>query len=126
LRRSRALLLPVGPWFDGWGEAVSRSHLLDDADRAEVVTALMELHLRSPTQEGCLRALAGIHRATRGGLSSFGAALPARLRKELGRGRVREAIDVSRDRFEARIESRCRVLVARLTGTERSRRRPSF
>jgi hypothetical protein len=125
LRRSRALLLPVGPWFDGWGEVVGRSGLLDDADRAEVVTALVELHLRSPLQEGCLRALAGIHRATRGGLSSFSTALPARLRKEIGRGRVRDAIDVSRDRFEARIESRCRALVARLSGTERSRRQAS-
>jgi hypothetical protein len=125
LRRSRALLLPVGPWFDGWGEAVGRSESLDDADRAEVVAALVELHLRSPLQEGCLRALAGIHRATRGGLSSFSTALPARLRKEIGRGRVREAIDVSRDRFEARLENRCRVLVARLTGTERSRRQAS-
>ena len=123
LRRSRTLLLPVGPWFDTWGETVCRSELLDDADRAEVIAALVELHLRSPTQEGCLRALAGIHRATRGGLSWHGAALPARLRKELGRGRVREAIDVPRERFEARIESRFHALVGRLMGAERPRRR---
>jgi len=123
LRRSRNLLLPVGPWFDAWGEAVCRSECLDDADRAEVVAALLELHLRSPTQEGCLRALAGIHRATRGGLSGYGAALPARLRKELGRGRVREAIDVPRERFEARIQSRFQALVGRLTAAERPQRR---
>jgi hypothetical protein len=113
LRRGRALLLPVGPWFDEWGETVSRSELLDDADRAEVVAALLELHLRSPAQEGVLRALAGIHRATRGGLASYETALPARLRKEIARGRVREAVDVPRERFEARLESRCRALVAR-------------
>ena len=123
LRRSRALLLPVGPWFDAWGESVGRSEHLDEPDRAEVVTALLELHLRSPAQEGCLRALAGIHRATRGGLSCYATALPARLRKEVGRGRVREAIDVSRQRFEARLESRFRVLVARLTDVQRPRRR---
>ena len=123
LRRSRALLLPVGPWFDAWGENVGRSEHLDEPDRAEVVAALLELHLRSPAQEGCLRALAGIHRATRGGLSYYGTALPARLRKEVGRGRVREAIDVSRQRFEARLESRFRVLIARLTDVQRARRR---
>ena len=100
-----------------------RSELLDDADRAEVVAALVELHLRSPAQEGCLRALAAIHRATRGGLAWYGAALPARLRKELGRGRIREAIDVPRERFEARIESRFRALVARLIGERSSARR---
>jgi hypothetical protein len=125
LRRSRALLLPVGPWFDAWGEAVCRSECLDGPDRAEVVAALVELHLRAPAQEGCLRALAGIHRVTRGGLSSYGAALPARLRKELGRGQIRAAIDVAQARFEARVESRFRVLVARLTGAERSRLRVS-
>jgi hypothetical protein len=102
---------------------VCRSDLLDENERAEVVTALLELHLRSPAQEGCLRALAGMHRATRGGLSWYGSALPARLRKEIGRGRVREAVDVSRERFEARVESRFRVLVARLTNTERPRLR---
>ena len=123
LRRSRALLLPVGPWFDAWGETVCRSDLLEDADRAEVVSALVELHLRSPAQEGCLRALAGIHRETRGGLGWYDSALPARLRKELGRGRIREAIDVPRERFEARIESRCRALVARLTDSSRERLR---
>ncbi|HEY9182419.1 MAG TPA: hypothetical protein VIQ99_04415, partial [Gammaproteobacteria bacterium] len=113
LRRGRALLLPIGPWFDTWGETVARSDLIEDTDRAEVVAALIELHLRSPTQEGCLRALAAIHRETRGGLGWYGAALPARLRKEIGRGRIREAIDVSRERFEARIEGRYRALLAR-------------
>jgi hypothetical protein len=125
LRRSRALLLPVGPWFDAWGETVCRSDLLDDADRAEVVAALVELHLRSPTQEGCLRALAAFHRETRGGLRWYDSALPARLRKEIGRGRIREAIDFSRERFEARIENRCRALLARLTGSATERLRAS-
>ncbi len=125
LRRSRSLLLPVGPWFDAWGETLCRSELLEDADRAEVAAALVELHLRSPAQEGCLRALAAIHRATRGGLGSYSAALPARLRKEIGRGRIREAIDVSRERFEARIEGRYRAALARLAGGARERLRAS-
>jgi hypothetical protein len=109
-------LLPIGPWFDDWGAGVGRSALLDDAERGEVVTALVDLHLRAPQQEGCLRALAGIHRATRGGLPSYAGALPARLRKEIGRGRIREAIDVSQERFEARLESRYRAAIARLAG----------
>jgi len=115
LRRSRELLLPVGPWFDAWGEKVGVSEWLDDGDRAEVVAALVELHLRSPAQEGCLRALAGIHRCTRGGVAAYGPGLPARLRKELGRGRIRDAIDVPRVRFETRIESRYRALLERFS-----------
>jgi len=73
------------------------------------VAALIELHLRSPDQQGCLRALAGIHRATRGGLSSYAGALPARVRKEIARGGIRAAIDLSPEHFEARIEKRFRA-----------------
>jgi hypothetical protein len=113
LRRSRELLLPLGPWFDAWGGTVARTELLDDAERADVIAALIELHLSSPRQEGCLRALAGIHQATRGGLGWFLSALPARLRKEAGRGRIRDSIDVRAEVFEARFEKRFR---ARLEG----------
>jgi hypothetical protein len=69
--------------------------------------------------------LAAFHRETRGGLGWYGGALPARLRKEIGRGRIREAIDVSRERFEARVESRCRALLARLAGSAPQRCRAS-
>ena len=109
LRRGRELLLPVGPWFDDWGEQIGRSALLDDGDRAEVVGALIELHLSSPRQQGCLRALAGIHRTTRGGLSSYVAELPARIRKEALRGQIRDALDVSPEHFGARMEKRLRA-----------------
>ncbi len=109
LRRSRELLLPVGPWFDDWGELIGHSALLDDGDRVEIVSALIELHLSSPRQQGCLRALAGIHRATRGGLPSYVTALPARFRKEALRGRIREALDVSPQHFDARMEKRLRA-----------------
>jgi hypothetical protein len=113
LRRGRDLLLPLGPWFDTWGETIARSTLLDDGERADVVAALVELHLSSPHQTGCLRALAGIHRATRGGLSWYLAGMPARLRKEATRGRVREAVDVLPEHFEARLEKRFRAALAR-------------
>jgi hypothetical protein len=113
LRRGRDLLLPLGPWFDAWGETIARSALLDDGERGDVVAALVELHLSSPRQNGCLRALAGIHRATRGGLGWYLAALPARLRKEVARGGIREAIDVLPQHFEARFEKRFRSALAR-------------
>jgi hypothetical protein len=112
LRRSRDLLLPLGPWFDMWGETIARSALLNDAERAEVVAALIELHLSSQQQDGCLRALAGIHRGTRGGLTSYLPALAARLRKEALRGRIREAIDIDAEHFKARMEKRLRTALA--------------
>jgi hypothetical protein len=113
LRRSRELLLPVGPWFDAWGEALAASPELDGQDRAEVVEALVDLHLRSPEQQGCLRALAGLHRATRGGLRFYEDALAARVRKEIARGRIREAIDLPAEHFEIRVEKRFRAALQR-------------
>ena len=104
LRASRSLLLPIGPWFDAWGEKIATDDALDQKERAEVVASLLELHLASPEQQGCLRAIAGIHRATRGGVELYVEDLPARLRKEAIRGRVREACDVSADHFAAVFE----------------------
>ena len=66
---------------------------------------------------GCLRALAGIHRVTRGGLPAYLRALPARLRKLAVRGRIRDAIDVRAEHFETRVEKRFRAVLARLTAT---------
>jgi len=109
LRASRELLLPIGPWFDAWGETIATSTHLDDRDRAEVLAALLEIHARDPEQEGCLRAIAGMHRATRGGIETFVPDLPARMRKDALRGRVREALDVSVEHFRARIERRYRL-----------------
>lgn len=104
LRTARSMLLPIGPWFDAWGETIARS--LDQGDVAEVVAALVETHLSSPDQQGILRALAGIHRATRGGIELYVPDLPARIRKEATRGRVREALDVTPEHFAAKMERR--------------------
>lgn len=113
LRVHRSLLLPIGPFFDAWGENLAASPHLEDRDRADVVAALLEIHASSPEQQGCLRALAGLHRRTRGGLELFVPDLPARLRKDALRGKVRDALDVTPDHFAARMQRR---LTAMLSG----------
>lgn len=104
LRRAWALLLPMGPWLDGWGERVATCGVLSEEDRAEVVTALLELHRVSPDELGCLRALAGIHRATRGGIERFAHHLPARLRRDVRGGAVRREIEMPATRIDAIME----------------------
>lgn len=108
LRNARALLLPIGPWFDAWGATLATSEHMTDRERIEVIAALLEIHLSSPEQLGCLRALAGVHRATRGGLELYVPDLPARIRKEALRGKVREALDVTLEHFDARMDRRLR------------------
>jgi hypothetical protein len=104
LRRARSLLLPLGPWLDGWGEEIATSALLSDEERAEVVGALLLLHRASPAQLGCLRALAGLHRASPGGLDRYASDLPARLRRDVRGGDVRREIDLPPERLDAILE----------------------
>lgn len=112
LRRARALLLPIGPFFDDWGEAVARSPLLEPEDRAEIVGALLETHLRGEDQQGCLRALAAIHEHAPGGLDRLAPDLPARMRKLVSAGAVREAMKTSKATFEGRYLARAKAIVA--------------
>lgn len=103
LRRSRDLLLPIGPFFDDWGKTIATHASLDDRDRAEVVDALLALHASRETQRGCLRALAGIDAATRGGLPKIVELLPAKTRRALASGPLRDALKTPREAFEARM-----------------------
>jgi hypothetical protein len=108
LRIARDLLLPIGPWLDHWGEHIANSEHLENRDRSEVLAALLEVHARDPSQDGCLRAIAGIHRRLRGGIEVLVADLPARMRKDALRGKVRDALDIDPHRFATRIERRYR------------------
>jgi hypothetical protein len=113
LRISRALLLPIGPFFDDWGATVATSATLrhENDGRASVVAALIESHLQGPTQLGVLRALVGFHDAHSGGLDALIGDVPARLRKHLKGGPVREALGVSRAQFEARMARRAEAII---------------
>ena len=110
LRVSRSLLLPIGPWLDAWGETIATSELLEDTDRAEVLAALLEVHGRDANQEGCLRAISGLHRALRGGIEKLVPDLPARMRKDAVRGKVRDVLDIDADRFAARMDKKVETL----------------
>jgi hypothetical protein len=116
LRRGRDLLLPIGPFFDGWAEHVARSPLLEHDDRVEVVAALLETHLRGTDQQGCLRALASMHQSSPGGLERLAPDLPARMRKLVAQGAVRDAAKTSRATFEGRYLARARAVVASARG----------
>jgi hypothetical protein len=111
LRMGRELLLPIGPFFDGWGETIGRDRRLDSEARGAVLAALIDGHEQDPSQQGYLRAMAGIHRTHGGGLDALAREVPARARKLLAGGPVREALRVDQSRFEARMANRYRAAV---------------
>ncbi len=106
LRRARDLLLPIGPFFDDWGKTIAKSSALEEKERAEIVAALLELHESRPEQRGCLRALAAIQDNTPRGLAAFEHLLPARTRKLISSGPLRDALKTPREVFEARMRKR--------------------
>lgn len=108
LRVSRVLLLPIGPFFDDWGRVVALDAALTDRDRAEVIDALLAIHVSRPAQRGCLRALAGIEAHTRGGLARLADVLPARTRKTLSAGPLRDALKTPTEMFHARMRKLAR------------------
>ncbi len=104
LRRSRDLLLPIGPFFDDWGRTIATHASLGDRERAEVASALLDIHVSRPTQRGCLRALAAIDAHTRGGLAKLATDhLPARTRKLIASGPIRDALKTPKQTFEERM-----------------------
>lgn len=115
LRSDSALLLPIAPFFDAWGETVSRFPGLGDAERAEVVSALVEGCRKIPGQVAYYRALAGLERALPRGLESPDLAqhYPVSVRRELRDAELRRRVAVKRESFEASAAKRARELVTR-------------
>lgn len=121
LRRSRDLLLPIGPFFDSWGELVARHPMLDEKDHAEIILGFVEVLERGPGQQGALRALAGMDRALRGGLDAALAEVPARKRRLPHE--VRDALRVDEARFLARMKNRLEQAIATASPRPESPRR---
>ena len=99
LRRERAFLLPFGPYFDGWGRVIGSSKLLDDAERAEILLALLRVHERRDGELGCLRAIAGIDSVFPGGVEKLARLLPVGQGIALKRPPVRAALRVTEKDF---------------------------
>lgn len=102
LRRSADLLLPVGPFFDGWGEGVARHPDLTLEEKAEIVRALVDGWMRLHAPPGYARALSGLLGAFPGGREKLKRLLPARDMRLLSSGPLKVALDEPRARFEAR------------------------
>ncbi len=112
LRRGRALIAPIGPFFDAWGEAVGASPLLDERDRGEVLAALAHGLELCVDRWGYHRAIAGLHRRSPGGIDRLVPYLPARLRHHAQRGPVRDALRVDAEHFLARMQKAWRAALA--------------
>jgi hypothetical protein len=92
-------LLPFGPYFYAWGQLIGSSKALDDSERAEILSALLNTHLRRTDEHGCLRAIAGMNRVLDGGVEALANLLPQEGRQALLRPPVKSALRVGEKEF---------------------------
>jgi hypothetical protein len=114
LRRDVALWLPIAPFLDDWGATLAHDPGLDTAERAEIVSALVEGVRKLPGQLGYARALIGFSGAFPRGLDAPELAqhYSVSVRRELRQAELRRALAVPRASFEASVRKRARALLA--------------
>ncbi|HTO70715.1 MAG TPA: hypothetical protein VMR31_12720 [Myxococcota bacterium] len=115
LRSDRALLLPLAPCLDDWGERLARFPGFGDGERAEVISALVDGCRKLPGQTAYHRALAGLDRALPRGLAApeLTQHYSVSVRRELREPELRRLVAVRRESFEASLAKRTREALRR-------------
>lgn len=114
LRQSSSLLLPLGPFLDDWGAVIGGSSLLTDADRAEVLDALLRGCKKIDNQLGYFRALAGWQTAHPKSFERAADGLPGSGKKLLREPELRKKMALPRRSFESSYIKRVEALRAKL------------
>jgi len=107
LRRSPATLLPLSPFLDDWGSAVSRME-----QSHEVLAALVTGCQKVPGQQGYYRAIAGMLAASPGAFERAALRMPNAAQRLLRGGELRKLVEVSRISFESMMRKRARTALA--------------
>ncbi len=104
LRKSEDLLLPIGPFFDEWGQTLAKHPILTTENIGEIATALVEgwvrLEKTKVETHGYARALCGILDHFPGGMSELSKYLPSSASRALKSGPLRSLCSIPRERFE--------------------------
>lgn len=103
LRRLHAFLLPIGPFFDEWGERIGSSALLTENEIVEILAALVDGFQRLSSAKvplyGYARAIGGIIRGF-GGTKKLSLLLPAKVAKLVMEGEIPKIYQVPQKQFE--------------------------
>lgn len=111
LRRSPDFLLPLGPFFDAWGERIATHPALAPGDRAEVLAVLLAGCKKLQGQVGYFRAISGFAHGV-GGLEQFAPLLPNASRQELKDPAVKRHVSLSKDSFESSMRKRAQQVLS--------------
>ncbi len=102
LRRDRSLILPLGPFFEGWARRVLAAGL-EPRELGEILGAQIYGTESTPGSSSYFRAIAELHRSHPGTIDAIAEELPARYRKMVQRGPVRDALRIEAEQWDARL-----------------------
>ena len=108
LRQSHDFLIEIAPFLDDWGERLARDPRLEDADRSEILEALVVGCRKIQGQRGYQRAAAGMIQALGNRAQAIVSGMPARARSEFKNAELRKAMAVPRVSFESSMKSMLR------------------
>lgn len=111
LRQSFDFLIEQAPFLDDWGERLARDERLTDADRSELLEALVIGSRKLEGQRGYQRAIVGLMQGLGGRMDSIVAKMPARARSEFKSADLRKALAVPRVSFESSMRSMLRKVL---------------
>lgn len=109
LRNSEEYLLPIGPFFEEWGEAIGRNPVLKESDIISIINALLDAAERTPLQKGYTRALAGMNRTLPKGLKEFDKKIQKQGLKTLKLLKIEEESKISTESYYQRLSKKVRT-----------------
>lgn len=111
LRQAFDFLIETAPFLDDWGERIARDPRLEDADRSEVLEALVIGSRKIEGQRGYQRAVAGLLQGLGSRTESVVAKMSARARSEFKSADLRKSVAVPRLSFESSMKSMLRKVL---------------
>jgi len=108
LRQSYDFLIATAPFLDDWGERMARDPRFTDADRSEILEALVMGCKKIQGQRGYQRAVAGMLQGLGSRVEAVVSGMPARARSEFKDAELRKALAVPRVSFESSMKSMLR------------------
>jgi len=116
LRRSKAFLVPVGPFMDEWGQTLGQSTILSHAEKGEIVVALFEGFTRQDQAFGYARAWHGMVRALPRGIETLAADLPFDVVTQLKKGKFGKLAEMTQGDFTELFKQKLETFECPVTG----------
>jgi hypothetical protein len=108
LRQSFDFLIETSPFLDDWGARLATDPRLEDADRSEILEALVIGCRKIAGQRGYQRAVAGMLQGLGSRTDGIVSGMKARARSEFKNADLRKAVAVPRSSFESSMKSMLR------------------